>query len=77
MNITADQLAAAITPLLLGLHEKGILDIAEVPYFYEDAVMRRKYNLQESDEALAFQREWAKGLHRLAELVKKQGSQPT
>lgn len=70
MNVSINQLMQVFTPLLVALHEKGVLDIAEVPHFYEDAVIRRKYNLGEKDEDTEFQRELVTGLHRLAAALK-------
>ena len=69
MNVTTEQLMATITPLVIALHEKGILDIAEVPHYYEDAVMRRK-EIGATDEEVAFQQELVVGFQRLAKAVK-------
>ena len=71
MNVTFAQLMQVFTPLLLALHEKKVLDIAEVPHFYEDALERRKQNLGEPEEDLAFQRQLVDGLCRLAASVKE------
>lgn len=69
MQITSEQLFATITPLVVALHEKGILDIAEVPHYYEDAVVRRK-DIGATDEEVAFQKELVVGFQRLAKVVK-------
>lgn len=69
MHVTSEQLLATITPLVVALHEKGLLDIAEVPHYYEDAVVRRK-DLGESPEDLAFQQALVAGFQRLAKVVK-------
>ena len=70
MTVTASQLFATITPLVVALHEKGLLDIAEVPHYYEDAVIRRK-ELGVAEEDLAFQKELVAGFQRLANVMKK------
>lgn len=69
MNVTTEQLMATITPLVVALHERGVLDIAEVPHYYEDAVVRRK-ELGATDGEVAFQRELVTGFQRLARAVK-------
>lgn len=69
MNITAEQLFATITPLVVALHEKGVLDIAEVPHYYEDAVVRRK-GIGATDAEVAYQQELVVGFQRLAKMVK-------
>lgn len=69
MNVTQEHLFATITPLVVALHEKGVLDIAEVPHYYEDAVVRRK-TLGATDAEVAFQQELVTGFHRLAKMVK-------
>lgn len=71
MNMTFEQLMQVFTPLLLALHEKKVLDIAEVPHFYEDALERRKSNLGESEADLEFPRQLVAGLTRLAAAVKE------
>ena len=70
MNITSEQLFATITPLVVALHEKGVLDIAEVPHYYEDAVVRRK-EIGATDDEVAFQQALVVGFQRLAKTVKK------
>lgn len=69
MNITSEQLFATITPLVVALHEKGVLDIAEVPHYYEDAVVRHK-DTGATDDEVAFQQELVVGFQRLAKMVK-------
>ena len=69
MQITTDQLFATITPLVVALHEKGVLDIAEIPHYYEDAVVRRK-DIGATDDEVAFQKELVVGFQRLAKVVK-------
>lgn len=69
MQITSEQLFATITPLVVALHEKGILDIAEVPHYYEDAVVRRK-DIGATPEELEFQQALVVGFQRLAKVVK-------
>lgn len=69
MNVTTDQLMATITPLVVALHEKGVLDIAEIPHYYEDAVVRRK-GIGATDDEVAFQQELVVGFQRLAKVVK-------
>lgn len=69
MNITDNELFAAITPILLALHEKKLIDIAEIPHYYEDAVQRRK-DMGVADADLDFQKQLVLGTARLALLVK-------
>ena len=69
MNITTAELFATITPLVVALHEKGVLDIAEIPHYYEDAVVRRK-DMGATDDEVAFQQELVAGFQRLAKMVK-------
>ena len=69
MQITIDQLFATITPLVVALHEKGVLDIAEIPHYYEDAVVRRQ-GIGATDDEVAFQKELVVGFQRLAKVVK-------
>jgi len=69
MNMTTEQLMAAITPLVIALHEKGILDIAEIPHYYEDAVVRRK-EIGATDDEVAFQQGLVVGFQHLAKAVK-------
>lgn len=72
MNITSEQLFATITPLVVALHEKGVLDIAEVPHYYEDAVVRRK-DMGATDADVAYQQELVAAFQRLAQTMKAQG----
>lgn len=77
MNITTAGLFATITPLVVALHEKGVLDIAEIPHYYEDAVVRRK-DMGATDDEVAFQQELVVGFQRLAKTVKQADkSRPT
>ncbi len=77
MQLTIEQLFATVTPLVVALHEKGVLDIAEVPHYYQDAVVRRK-DLGATNADVAFQQELVAGFQRLAEVVKAGGgNQPT
>lgn len=69
MNITLEQLMQVFTPLLLALHEKRVLDIAEIPHFYEDALERRR-TLGATEVDLDFQRQLVDGMSRLALAVK-------
>lgn len=70
MHVTVENLFEAITPLMLALHEKGAVDIAELPQFYLDAVMRRLQNGATEDQ-VTFQRQMVLGVERLAKMVKK------
>ena len=72
MNITTAELFATITPLVVALHEKGVLDIAEVPHYYEDAVVRRK-DIGATDDEVAFQQELVAAFQRLAQTMKAPG----
>lgn len=69
MNITLEQSMQVFTPLLQALHEKKVLDIAEVPHFYEDALERRRA-LGATEADLDFQRQLVLGMVRLAAVVK-------
>lgn len=78
MQITTDHLFELFMPLVLALHDKKVLDIAEVPHYYEDALERRKSNLGETEEDVAFLRQVILGLNRLAHQVKtEEKSRPT
>lgn len=70
MNITTEQLFATITPLVVALHEKGVLDIAEIPHYYEDSVVRRK-EIGATDDEVAFQQALVAAFQNLAKMVKK------
>ena len=69
MNVTTEQLFATITPLVVALHEKGLLDIAEIPHYYEDAVVRRR-GVGATEAEVAYQQELVVGFQRLAKMVK-------
>ena len=68
--ITQSQFFSAFTPLVLALHEKKLIDIAEIPHLYEDVLSRRKIDLQEPDADLIFLQELIAGFQRLANAVK-------
>ena len=76
MNMTIQNFFDAFTPLLLALHEKKVLDIAEVPHLYEDVLVRRKLDRGEDQEDLKFLQEMVQGLHRLAASANHQGDTP-
>lgn len=69
MRVTTAQLFATITPLVIALHERRVLDIAEVPHYYEDAVIRRLERGGTVDE-VAFQQELMRGFLRMARVLK-------
>lgn len=75
MNEETERLLATITPLVVALHEKGVLDIAELPHFYEDAVVRR-LELGATQEQVLFQQELVAGFQRLAKVLKQQKTSP-
>jgi hypothetical protein len=72
--ITQSQLFDVFTPLLLALHEKKLLDIAEVPHLYEDVLTRRQIDAKPNEADLVFLQGLIVGLQRLATAVK--GSPP-
>lgn len=72
MNVTRQEFFDAFTPLLLALHQSKALDIAELPHYYEDVLVRRQHR-GDSAEALAFLKELIQGLHRLALVEKAPG----
>lgn len=76
MNITRDQLFDVFSPLCVALHEKGVIDIAELPHFYEDALARRMPPGGQPLGDPTFLRELIAGLHRLATVVKQQDQTP-
>ena len=77
MNVTTEQLMATITPLVVALHEKGLLDIAEIPHYYEDAVVRRK-GIGATDDEVSFQQQLVVGFQRLAKAMKdEEKTRPT
>lgn len=77
MNVTTEQLMATITPLVVALHEKGLLDIAEIPHYYEDAVVRRK-GTGATDDEVSFQQQLVVGFQRLAQAMKdEEKNRPT
>ncbi len=62
-------------PLVQALHEKKVIDLAELPHYYEDSLMRRVELPGQKPEDLAFLKEVIQGLHRLAVQVKAAESQ--
>ena len=76
MNLTRDDLFTVLMPLVLALHEKKVLDIAELPHYYEDALIRRKLDLNQASGDLEFLEETIRGLHRLAAVVKRTENPP-
>ena len=72
MNITTKELFEVLTPLILALHEKEVLDISETAHLYEDVLARRKLDLGEEPSGTALLEEVVQGLHRLAVAVKNQ-----
>jgi hypothetical protein len=70
MKLDSSHLFDALIPLLLALHEKKVLDIAEVPHFYEDHLARRKLDQKASEADLDFLAGTIQGLHGLARDVK-------
>lgn len=76
MNITSKELFALFSPLILALHEKGVLDISETAHLYEDALARRKLDLGEASSETAFLEQTVQGLHRLAAVVKGRTQPP-
>lgn len=70
MHLTSKNLFDVFTPLLLALHEKKVLDIAEVPHFYEDVLARRRLENKEDLESLDFLQQVVLGLNRLSVDVK-------
>lgn len=75
MKIESKELFDLFMPLVLALHEKKVIDIAELPHYYEDIQIRRLQN-GETKADLAFLAEVISGLHRLAGQVKKSENQP-
>lgn len=76
MNLTRQDFFDVFTPLLLALHEKKVIDIAELPHHYEDVLARRKLDRKEEPEALAFLEHVTSRLHNLARQVKQGESGP-
>lgn len=76
MNITEQELLSVFSPLILALHEKGVLDISETAHLYEDVLARRLLGQKEDAESVAFLKEVVLGLHRLASAVKSQQTGP-
>lgn len=76
MNMTRQDFFDAFTPLLLALHEKKVLDLTELPHYYEDVLVRRKLDRKEGPDDLAFLEQTIQGLHRLAASVNHQRENP-
>lgn len=72
MYITKSDLFSFVSPLMVALHEKGILDISETALAYEDALARRRLEMGQSAPETAFLEETVRGLHYLAGLLKQQ-----
>lgn len=70
MNITDKELFAVFSPLIVALHEKGVMDISETAHLYEDVLARRLLEQKEDEESVAFLKDVVQGLHRLAAAVK-------
>ena len=70
MKIESIHLFDALIPLFLALHEKNVLDIAELPHFYEDHLARRKLDQKATEADLDFLAGTIQGLHGLAYDVK-------
>jgi hypothetical protein len=68
--LTQQQFFDAFMPLLLALHEKRVIDFAELPQYYEDVLVRRTLDIKEAPENLAFLQSLIKGLAELAPDVK-------
>ena len=75
MNVTRQELFTLFMPLVQALHEKKVLDLMELPHYYEDALMRR-LGLGEAPDDLVFLREVIQGLHRLSTVVCRPGDAP-
>ena len=71
MNMTHQDFFDVFTPLLLALHEKKVLDLAELPHYYEDVVARRRLEKKEDEAALVFQASLIPRLQKLADWQKK------
>lgn len=76
MNLTKDEFFSAFMPLLLALHEKQVIDLAELPHYYEDALVRRKLDLGEGPDSLVFLQDMIQGLTALANTVKGRNPAP-
>ncbi|MEI8324889.1 MAG: hypothetical protein WCH44_05875 [Betaproteobacteria bacterium] len=68
--LTQQQFFDAFIPLLMALHEKRVIDFAELPLYYGDVMVRRKLDIQEAAENLAFLQSLVQGLSALAPDVK-------
>ena len=68
--LTQQQFFDAFIPLLMALHEKRVIDFAELPLYYEDVMVRRQLDIKELPENLAFLQSLIQGLSALAPDVK-------
>lgn len=68
--LTRQDFFDALTPLFVALHEKGLIDIAELPHFYEDALARRKLERGHTEADLVFLQGVVVGLLQLAKTMK-------
>jgi hypothetical protein len=68
--MTQQQFFDAFMPLLLAMHEKRLIDFAELPLYYEDVLVRRTLDIKESPANLAFLQSLIKGLAEMAPDVK-------
>ena len=68
--LTQQQFFDAFIPLMMALHEKRVIDFAELPLYYEDVMFRRKLDIKEAPENLAFLESLIQGLSALAPDVK-------
>ena len=67
---TRDQIFTIITPLILALHDKKVIDLAELPHYYEDVLTRRKIDQKEPDSELVFLQDLIDAFQKLAIHVK-------
>lgn len=73
MNMTVQNFTDVFTPLLLALHENGALNLTELPYYYEDVLVRRKMDRNADSGDLEFLQEMIQGLHRLSASLNHRG----
>ena len=69
--VTPAQLVGALRPIVMALHEKGLLDIAEIPHFYEDDAERMRLQGRPESE-LEIQKGCAIGFARMAAQMKEE-----
>lgn len=70
MLITDTQLFDTISPLWMALHERGLIDIDDVPGLYEGVLARRRLVLGHTRDDLAFVQDVVDGYRRLAAAMK-------